>query len=78
MMTGFGMGLGWLGFLLMALFWIAIIVAAVALIGKLFPQTQQSSTGDSSETSAAILKKRYARGEISKEEYAEMRHVLEQ
>ncbi len=78
MMTGFGMGLGWLGFLMMAIFWIVIIAAAVWLFSNLFPQNRQTQTGDAAKTAVTILKKRYARGEISTEEYEAMRHDLEQ
>ncbi len=78
MMTGFGMGFGWLGLITMAIFWIGIIAAAVWLFSNLFPQNRQAQTGDESETAVAILKKRYARGEISTKEYEAMRHDLEQ
>lgn len=78
MMTGFGMGFGGFGFLMMAIFWIAIIAAAVWLFSNLFPQSKQSQSGDTTETAVTILKKRYARGEISKEEFETMRHDLEQ
>jgi putative membrane protein len=78
MMTGFGMGFGWFGFLMMAIFWIAIIAGAVWLFGNLFPQNKQTTTGNESETAVTILKKRYASGEISKEEFETMRQDLEQ
>jgi len=78
MMTGFGVGFGWLGFLMMAIFWIVIIAAALWLFSNLFPQNKQTTSGDSSDTAVTILKKRYARGEISTEEYEAMRHELEQ
>lgn len=73
-MTGFG----WVGLLMMAIFWIVIIAAAVWLFSNLFPKNRQTQTGDESETAVTILKKRYARGEISKDEYETMRHDLEQ
>ncbi|GJM43048.1 MAG: hypothetical protein DHS20C20_33300 [Ardenticatenaceae bacterium] len=78
MMTGFGMGFGWFGFLMMALFWVGIIAAAFWFFSNLFPQHKQTTSGDALETAVAILKKRYARGEISKEEFEAMRHDLEQ
>ncbi len=81
MMTGFGMGFGWFGFLLMAIFWITIIAAAIWFFSNLFPQNKQTNnqtaSGDQSETAVTILKKRYARGEISKEEFETLRHDLE-
>jgi putative membrane protein len=78
MMTGLGMGFGWFGFLMMAIFWIVIIAAALWFFSNLFPQNKQSASGDVAETAVTILKNRYARGEISKDEYETMRHDLEQ
>lgn len=78
MMTGFGLGFGWFGFVMMAVFWLAIIAAAIWLFSNLFPQNKQMRTGDAPETAVAILKKRYARGEISQEEFEAIRHDLEQ
>jgi len=75
-MWGIGMGLG--GGLVMVLFWVALIVGAVWLARSLFPNGQQSSaTSTRLEASAEdILKQRYARGEISKEQYDQMRRDL--
>ncbi len=75
MMTGFGMGFGWFGIIFMVLFWAGIIGLAVWLLGQLFPGKQEPLEGP--ESAQSILKKRYARGEISKEEFEEMRHELE-
>lgn len=78
MMTGFGMGFGWLGFLAMAIFWIVIIAAAIWLLSNLFPKDNPTAVaGNISDTAVDILKKRYARGEINKEEFEAMRHDLE-
>lgn len=74
MMTGFG----WFGFMMMAIFWFVIIAAAVGLFNNLFPQSRQTTSGDAPVTAVAILKKRYARGEISQEEFEAMRHNIEQ
>ncbi len=76
MMTGFGMGLG--GGWMMVLFWIVLIVGAVWLARGLFPIGQQSSVSSTrSELSAdEVLKQRYARGEITKEQYEQMRRDL--
>ena len=78
MMTGFGMGFGGFGFLFMAIFWIGIIAAAIWLLGNLFPKnnTTDTTNGDG-ETAVSILQKRYARGEINKEQFEQMRHELE-
>ena len=55
---------------LMVLFWLGIIVLAVWLAKTLFPlQTQRAERRISARE---ILAQRYARGEISKEEYDRM------
>lgn len=58
------------------IFWIIIIVLAIVLITKLIntPQNNNNKTG---ETALDILKKRYARGEITKEQYLAMKKDLE-
>jgi putative membrane protein len=76
MMTGFGMGLG--GGLVMVLFWAVLIVGAVWLARGLFPNGQHSLASATRPEASAddILKQRYARGEISKEQYDQMRRDL--
>ena len=65
-MMGFGMGFG---FLFMLLFWGAIIWIIVTLVNA-----SQSNKSDSD--SLTILKKRYAKGEISKKEFESMKKEL--
>lgn len=68
-----GLGLGGFGFIFMILFWVALIALAVWLVGQLFPSVKKSSDPDTSSRSPQeILKARYARGELSKEEYQDM------
>ena len=76
MMTGFGMGLG--GGLLMVLFWIVLIGGAVWLVRGVFLTGQQPPVSSARLEPSAdeILKQRYARGEISKEQYEQMRRDL--
>ena len=52
----------------MILFWIAVILIVVSLVKK--------GSGGEKETAEDILKKRYARGEISKEEFERMKKEL--
>ncbi len=74
-----GFGFGGFGLLFMLLFIILIIGLAVWLVSLLFPR--QSNSGSTSlrsytsdsESPLDIIKKRYARGEITKDEYEEMR-----
>ncbi len=76
MMTGLGMGVG--GGVLMVLFWVVLIVGAVWLARGLFPNGQQppASSSQSEPSADEILKQRYARGELSKEQYEQMRRDL--
>jgi putative membrane protein len=69
-MMGWGYGMGWFGMIIMALFWIAVIVGIIFLIRWLFVSTGAKGHGAISEDSPLeILKRRYARGEINKEEF---------
>jgi putative membrane protein len=69
------MGFGVVGFLLMLLFWGALIAGAVVLVRALFPQGGTTPTSRSQDGTNArqILDQRYARGEISREEYEIMK-----
>lgn len=71
-----GPGWGWgFGGLFMLIFWILLIVGLVLLIRWLWEQgTGSPSKG--SESALDILKKRYARGEIGKEEFEEKKKDL--
>jgi putative membrane protein len=73
MMTGFGYG-GVLSILL----WIVVIGLGVWLIVSLVSHTnhQPLSNPPALESPLDILKKRYARGEITKEQFDEMRRDL--
>jgi putative membrane protein len=78
MMTGYGMGFG--GFILMILFWVVIIGGSIALLAAIFPKigTSLKNRSGSEDDPLMILKQRYARGELSKEEFETIRHDLEQ
>lgn len=68
-MMGWG-GMGWFGPLFMIIFWGVIIVFFVLLIRSLLSSNRSRTAGPNQEDSALeILKKRYARGEIDKEEF---------
>ena len=76
-MMGGGYGMGWFGSIMMIVFWIALIVGIVLLIRWLVVSTRTASHGTSSGDSALeILKRRYARGEIDKQEFEEKKRDL--
>ena len=67
--------------LMMFLFWAGIIVGIVFLIRWLVTAGhpgQQVASRNSTESALDILKKRYARGEINKEEFQDMRRDLQE
>jgi putative membrane protein len=81
-MMWWGHGWSWEGMLfgglMMLFFWGGLIALAVVVIRGLASSSsrQLSDSSGSSESALDILKRRYARGEISKAEYEEMRRDL--
>jgi putative membrane protein len=76
-MMGWGFGMGWFGLIMMGVFWILIIVAIIFLIRWLVVSSRAGSHGQKGEeTALEILKKRYAKGEINKEEFEEKKKDL--
>jgi len=74
--TGGTMGYGWAatGWIFMILFWTAIILLIVWLYKQITgAESEPSVTG---ETPLEILKRRYAKGEIDKEEFEEKKKDL--
>lgn len=67
---GWGMGFGWP---FMAIFWILIVICIVYLVRQI---AGNAKGGERDETALDILKKRYARGEINKEEFEEKKKDL--
>jgi len=75
MMSGWGMGYGFIGWLMMLLFLILIIAAVV--LGVRWFMNEGKLTGLRKEaTPLDILKKRYASGETDKEEFEAMKEEL--
>jgi putative membrane protein len=74
MMGGFGMmaGLGWLGMLTMLLFWAGVLALVIWGVSNLFPGRQLTTGIDAVE----IVRQRFARGEISREEYLQAVETL--
>jgi putative membrane protein len=67
-----GMWFGWI-------FWLVIIALAVWIVARLAASGRAGNRGSDykRETPLDILKKRYARGEISKEQFENMKKDLE-
>jgi putative membrane protein len=63
-----GMGFGGFGWIFMVLFWILVILGIVYFIKHLRGGTKVDGAQESAQD---ILKKRYAAGEITKDEYKE-------
>jgi len=84
MMMGWGM-MGWggfgynpLGWVLMLVFWVVVLGGIAWLAVWLFRQGAPAGFGAHPPVSALdILKERYARGEISREQYEEMRREIQ-
>ncbi len=81
-MMYWGWGMGWIGMLLMIVFWVFIVAGAVWLLSRLFPRGHAYSgpahwsSPATPETPLDILKRRYANGEITKAEYDQMRQDI--
>lgn len=77
-MMEFGMGFGIFGLLLMLLFWGGLILLAVWLVRALFQSGDRwpSAPTGRAKTARAILDERYARGEITREQYEIMKHDI--
>lgn len=72
-MTGDGMGI-WMLFGMV--FWIVVIVGIVLLVIWVVQKAVGGGVGGTEGSALEILKKRYASGEISKEEFAEKKRDL--
>ena len=69
----FGMGFGG-GGIFMILFWVLIIMGVVYLVKILLGGA--STEGKRSESAQEVLKKRFAKGEMNKEEFEDAMEVL--
>ena len=78
-----GFGFGGFGILFMLVFWVGIIALGVWLLSSLFPRAAGPAPSQNTwqreaapESALEILQRRYARGEISRGEYEQMRQEL--
>lgn len=76
-MWGWGFSLGWLFLAIVAAFWIAVILAIIFFIRWLINATAHKGRGPRTEDSAfELLRMRYAKGEINKEEFEQKKKDL--
>jgi putative membrane protein len=71
MMYGYHYGMGWM--LVSLIFWILLVAGAVLLVLWIVGKSGRGTRARVEESALDILKKRYARGEITKEQYEEMK-----
>jgi putative membrane protein len=77
MMGWYGGGMGPGAWLLMGLFWVALLAVIVWLVVKLLPAGRRpTDLGGHSESPEEILDRRFALGEIDEQTYAEQRATL--
>ncbi|MGE5254126.1 MAG: SHOCT domain-containing protein [Planctomycetaceae bacterium] len=70
-------GMGWFGMIFMLAFWVLVIAGLVFLVRWLFHASRGDRGVSSTGTRALeILKERYAKGEITKEEFDRTRQDL--
>jgi len=72
----FGFGMGFIGWVFMILFW-ALILLGIGALTKRISSTTTGTSGSSPERPLDILKKRYARGEIDRDEFEQKKRDLE-
>lgn len=79
MMHGWYGGFGWIGMILGGIFWLALLVGLILLIvwgikrlNRMPSNSNAGSSGQAILTPKEILQGRYARGEITREQYQQM------
>jgi putative membrane protein len=72
---GWGM-MGWFGPIMMLVFWAVIVIAVIFFIRWLLVSSRGGISPRGEDSALEILRKRYARGEIKKEEFEQMKKDL--
>lgn len=75
MMDGWD-SMGAAGWLLMTVFWVALIALIIWAVANLFPSRGSSGAGEGGERPEEILDRRLARGEIDPATFEELRAKL--
>jgi len=73
-----GWGMGWFGMIFMLFFWVLVVACLVFLIKWLIQATKGEKDVPSGRSKPiGILKERYAKGEINKEEFEKIKRDLQ-
>ena len=73
-MMMYGYGFSWIGGIVMMIIWVLTLAAIVW--GVVYFARNAGQTPPRSETPLDVLKRRFATGEINKEQFEEMRRTL--
>ncbi len=76
-MGGWGNHMGMFPFILVFLFWIAVVVVILFLIRWLIVSARHHGDRKSGDSALEILRIRYAKGEITKEEFEQKKRDLQ-
>ncbi len=78
-----GFSFSGMGAVYMLIFWAIVILVAVWVLSRIFPKVRDDAasgltkqTGDSDQSAREILRRRYARGEITRAEYEQIQRDL--
>jgi putative membrane protein len=76
-MMGYGLGMGAGGWIVIAAFWVGLLVLIGWTVARAFPSVgDRGSDTQRQETPEAVLDRRYAAGELDTETYQSMRATL--
>lgn len=76
--TGLGFGIGgWLGMLGFVLLIVGVVILVAWLVGRTQPDARSSSSRPAGQDALEILRARFARGEITRDEYLAAKQTLE-
>jgi len=75
-----GMGGGWWALMMIAMviFWAMFVVGVVALLRHYSPRRGEARSTSSTTSAIDIFRERFARGELTEEEYTRRRKLLEE
>lgn len=78
-MMGWSHGMGWFMHVLMIVSWIVVIVGIIVIFRWLVrPKSNRVKGGEPEDSALGLLKRRYAKGEIDKDEFEEKKKILEE